>query len=151
MQTYNKQTVCCIKQTKDNIIVKLKCSLTTNKRTPTPAPFPASSPNRPLGHRNWFSTIKSAEAEWLVGWREIKHIASHDTSSRCLVFQRTRERTMAVFTALHTQRVLAPVLSPFECLGGEVVHWKEKWKEKGMVANDRWNMKRTNEGLVNGQ
>lgn len=38
---------------------------------------------------------------------------------------------MAVFTALHTQRVLAPVLSPFECLWGEVVHWKAKWKEKG--------------------
>lgn len=121
----------CIKQTKDNVIVKLKCSLTTDKITSTPAPFPAPPPKLPLGDRNWFSTIQSAEAERLIGWREIKHIASHDTSSSSLGFQSTRERMMAVFTALHTQRVLAPVLSPFECLWGEVVHWKAKWKENG--------------------
>lgn len=141
----------CIKQTKDNVIVKLKCSLTTYKITPTPAPFPAPPPKLPLGDRNWFSTIQSAEAEWLIGWREIKHIASHDTSSRSLGFQSTRERMMAIFTALHTQRVLAPVLSPFQCLWGEVVHWKAKWKEKGMVAKDGWNMKRKKKVLVNGK
>lgn len=119
--------------------------------TPTPAPFPAHSLQPLLGVRNWFSTIQSAEAEWLIGGREIKHIASHDTSSRSLDFQSTRERMRAVFTTLHTQRVLAPVLSPFQCLWGEVVHWGVKWMKMGTVAKDGWYTKREKEVLVNGQ
>ncbi len=99
--------------------------------SPPPAPFPAHSLQPLLGVRNWFSTIQSAEAEWLIGGREIKHIASHDTSSRFLGFQSTRQRTRAVFPTLHTQRVLAPVLSPFQCLWGVVVHWGGEMDERG--------------------